>query len=156
MSVVWFRSRLTNYGVIGLMAATAACAQNGSKTDASYAIHQASPDSIDQALVAKFLAEYRQRARPFQQGGNYFGEMQLIQQLAAQYPRSAGVRDLTTQQLGTLASFLGNPTEALRLFDTMTTTNHQPPSMPRTSISSASLMPSKRSSRPPTAHARSS
>ena len=121
-------------GAIGLLAVATACAHKASNTDASYAIQQAYPDSVEQALVGKFLTEYQQRARPFQQAGNYFGEMQLIRQMAAQYPRSSGVRDLTTQQLGTFASFLGDPVEALRLFDTLDDDDAPPPAIDTTRL----------------------
>ena len=127
MSGIGFRSRLTNCGVVGLVVATVACGHNASKTATSSAIQQGYPDSVEQALAGKFLTEYQAAARPFQQAGNYLGEMQLIRRLAEEYPRSSGVRDLTTQQLATLESFLGDPVEALRLFDTLDDEASPPP-----------------------------
>jgi hypothetical protein len=110
-------SHLTIWYLLGLAATTAACAHKAPKSGANYAIQQAYPDSVEQALVGKFLTEYQQRARPFQQTGNYLGELQLLRQMVEQYPKSKGIRDITTQQIGTYASFLGDYAEALRLFD---------------------------------------
>ena len=99
---------------------TAASAPAGKDTSrADYAIQQAYSDSVEQVRIGKFLGEYQQSARPFQQAGNDLGEMQLVRQLASQYPGSSGVRDMSTQQIATFASFLGDPLEALRLFDTL-------------------------------------
>lgn len=124
-------SRLTIRCIHGLgAAAIAACAhpaasaasRGPTERDTSrtnYAIQQAYRDSVEQVRVGKFITEYQQRARPLQQAGNYLGEMQLLTDMAAQYPGSNGVRDLSTQQIGTFASFLGDPAEALRLFDTI-------------------------------------
>jgi hypothetical protein len=124
-------SRLTIRCIHGLgAAAITACAhpaasaasRGPTERDTSrtnYAIQQAYRDSVEQVRVGKFIAEYQQRARPLQHAGNYLGEMQLLTQMAAQYPGSNGVRDLSTQQIGTFASFLGDPAEALRLFDTI-------------------------------------
>ena len=116
-------SRLTTAALLVSTSALAACAHRSTSapardtTRAEHAIQQAYADSVEQARVGAFLAEYQQRARPLQQAGNYLGEMQLLRQMAARYPTSNGIRDLTTQQIGTISSFLGDPAEALRLFD---------------------------------------
>jgi hypothetical protein len=111
-------ARLTTICLAGVAAAAVACAHKAPGAN-TYAIQQAYSDSAEQARVGQFLTEYQQRARPFQQAGNYLGEMQLIRQLVARYPGSNAVRDMSTQQLGTFASFLGDPAEAVRLFDTL-------------------------------------
>jgi tetratricopeptide (TPR) repeat protein len=116
-------SRLTTAALLVSTSALAACAHRSTSAPArgttrvNYAIQQAYADSVEQARVGAFLAEYQQRARPLQRAGNYLGEIQLLRQMAARYPTSTGIRDLTTQQIGTISSFLGDPAEALRLFD---------------------------------------
>jgi hypothetical protein len=116
-------SRLTTAALLVSTSALAACAHRSTSAPArgttrvNYAIQQAYADSVEQAPVGAFLTEYQQRARPLQQAGNYLGELQLLRQMAARYPASNGIRDLTTQQIGTIWSFLGDPAEALRLFD---------------------------------------
>lgn len=122
-------SRLTTRRLVILaVAVTTACAPASVATrtpaprDTSRTpntIQQANADSIEQARVGKFMSEYQQRARPLQQSGNFLGELQLLRQMAAQYPGSNGIRDVSTQQIGTILSFLGDPAEALRLFDTI-------------------------------------
>ncbi|HEX6053052.1 MAG TPA: hypothetical protein VFZ21_27480 [Gemmatimonadaceae bacterium] len=99
--------------------ATLAGAPAARDSSPNYAIQQAYRDSVERATVGRFLTEYQQRARPLQQAGNYLGEMQLVRELAAKYPDSKSVRDMSTQQLGTFASFLGDQAEAVRLFDTL-------------------------------------
>jgi hypothetical protein len=121
-------SGLTTVCLAALAAAAAACAHKAAKPN-TYAIQQAYSDSVEQARVGKFLTEYQQKARPFQQAGNYLGEMQLIRQLVAQYPGSNAVRDMSTQQLGTFASFLGDPAEAVRLFDSLADDDTPPPAI---------------------------
>jgi hypothetical protein len=128
-------SRLTTL-VVAVPVLTAACAHKAPKTN-TYAIQQAYSDSVEQARVGKFLTEYQQRARPFQQAGNYLGEMQLIRQLVTQYPGSNAVRDMSTQQLGTLASFLGDPAEAARLFDSLGDDDTPPPAIDTTRLDQA-------------------
>lgn len=44
----------------------------------NYAVQHAYRDSVEQARVGKFIAEYQQRARAFQIGGNYLGQIQLL------------------------------------------------------------------------------
>lgn len=88
-------------------------------TTLNYALRQAYADSVDRARLAAFFAEYQARARPFQEKGNYLGEMGLLQELAAKYAGSAAVRSITTQQIGTFASFLGDDVEAQRRFDAL-------------------------------------
>lgn len=63
--------------------AGASAAQDSSP---NYAIQQAYRDSVERATLGRFLTEYQQRARPFQQAGNYLGEMQLVREIAAKYP----------------------------------------------------------------------
>ena len=84
-----------------------------------FAIQQAYRDSVERATIGRFFTQYQQRARPLQEAGNYLGEMQLLRQLAAENPGSNGVRDLTTQQIATFTSFLGDQAEAVRLFDSL-------------------------------------
>jgi hypothetical protein len=97
----------------------AAVAAAADTAQPSYAIQQAYRDSVERATIGRFFTAYQQRARPLQEAGNYLGEMQLLRQLAAENPDSKGVRDLTTQQIATFTSFLGDQAEAIRLFDTL-------------------------------------
>ena len=107
--------------------ATRAGASAARDSSPNYAIQQAYRDSVERATVGRFLAEYQRRARPFQQAGNYLGEMQLVRELAAKYPDSKSVRDMSMQQLGTFASFLGDQAEAIRLFDALVDDAPAPP-----------------------------
>ena len=130
------RRRLTTVLLTALAFTAGACAHKAAKSN-NYAIQQAYTDSVERARVGKFLTEYQQRARPFQQAGNYLGEMQLIRQLVAQYPGSNAVRDMSTQQLGTFASFLGDPAEAVRLFDSLADDDTSPPAIDTVQIDQA-------------------
>jgi hypothetical protein len=139
MPVAAALSRLTTICLIALAGSLLSCAHKTPKSN-TYAIQQAYSDSVEQVRVGKFLTEYQQRARPFQQAGNYLGEMQLIRQLVAQYPGSNAVRDMSTQQLGTFASFLGDPAEAVRLFDSLADEDGPTPAVDTTRLDQARVV----------------
>jgi hypothetical protein len=85
----------------------------------AYAIRDAFPDSVEQAMVGAFLQSYGSRVIPLQQAGNYLGEVELLRELAAGYSGSSGVRNVSGQQIATYLSFLGRYREAIALFDSV-------------------------------------
>jgi hypothetical protein len=101
----------------GVRGHTHARAANTSRTPNT--IQQANADSIEQARVGKFMrSEYQQRARPLQQSGNFLGELQLSDGWPRSIQEQRHPRRQHTADRNVL-SFLGDPAEALRLFDTI-------------------------------------
>lgn len=96
-----------------LLALTSACSRSPQTT--ADAIPQAARGySTDQEAIAAFFAEYRQRVEAPQREGNLAGEVALVRELRARFAASPAVQDITSQLLGTYASFLGQYAEAHR------------------------------------------